>query len=93
MALGATLAPRTEQPDPPIDGHSGGASAKTNQPPRVGLGAMGPTSVSLQGLVCSPHPDLCPQKVGHRRPAREDRDLQPQPSEGRGALDDLLAPS
>ena len=28
MALGAVLAPQTEQLDPPIDGHSGGASPK-----------------------------------------------------------------
>ena len=29
MALGATLDPRMEHPDPPINGHSGGASPKT----------------------------------------------------------------
>ena len=37
-ALGATLAPQTEQPDPSIDGRSVGASPKMNQLPGVRSG-------------------------------------------------------
>jgi hypothetical protein len=54
---------------------------------------VGPMRATVQGSACSPHPDLLPQKVGLGRPPREDHDLLPQPSEGRGAPGDQLAPS
>ena len=38
-------------------------------------------------------PRAAPLEVGPRRPAREDRGLLPQPSEGHGAPDDQMAPS
>ena len=53
---------------------------------------MGLTRAPIFGSMRSPHPDLWPHKVNRRRLAQEDLDLLPQPSEGRGAPDDQLAP-
>ena len=69
MASGAAPAPQMEQPDPPIDGHSGGASPKTNQLPGVGSGATeqwsqrGPISKAW----CAPRTPI----YGRRRSALE----------------------
>jgi hypothetical protein len=71
MALGAMLAPRTEQPDPPIGGHSGGAFATTNQLPRVGSGAAEQWAQrgSLYKAWCAPRTPI----YGRRRLAIEGR--------------------
>ena len=53
-------------------------SSGPNEGPRPRLGAL---------------PGLWSQEVSPRRPAREDRDLLPQPSKGHGASDDQMAPS
>jgi hypothetical protein len=88
MASGATSAPQTEQLDPSIDEHSGGAPLKPTNFLELDQEPLsdGPNEGPPPKLGTLPMPNLWLQKVSPRRPPREDRGLLSKLLEGRGAL-------